>query len=240
MIPSVSGVLRIRRHQPTRLEGFIDASFAFSVTILVISFGHVPTSVPQMLHALRDLPAFAVSFLLIARIWRAHRDWSRQYDIEDATSLRLGLTLVFTVLIFVYPLRLLSGLFFFWISGGYLVDQPLQLHSVDELRNAYEVYGIGYGTIAGLIALHYRHALRCAAGIGLDPRELLATRMHFDIWTSLAAIAVLSILCAALLPFDARRAWTLVVPGAIYALAGFAAGYLTRRCLRRMQALPAP
>ena len=120
MSKTINDVLRIRRHQPTRLEGFVDASFAFAVTVLVISFGHVPASVPEMLHALRGLPAFAVSFLLIARIWKAHRDWSRHYDIEDATSLRLSLLLVFVVLVFVYPLRLLFALFFAWIGHGFL------------------------------------------------------------------------------------------------------------------------
>jgi len=59
-VVNVNDVLRTRRHQPTRLEGFVDASFAFAVTLLVISIGHVPGSVAEMLHALRGLPAFAL------------------------------------------------------------------------------------------------------------------------------------------------------------------------------------
>jgi uncharacterized membrane protein len=74
---TASDVLHIRRHNPTRLEGFVNASFAFAVTLLVISIGHVPGSVPEMLRALRGLPAFALCLLAIARIWKSHRDWSR-------------------------------------------------------------------------------------------------------------------------------------------------------------------
>jgi uncharacterized membrane protein len=229
---SIDDVLRIRRHEPTRLEGFVDASFAFAVTVLVISVGRIPASVPEMLHALRGLPAFAVSFLLIARIWKAHRDWSRQYDLEDATSVRLSLLLVFVVLVFVYPLRLLFALFFAWISDGFLVDQALSMQSVEELRSAFEVYGLGFGSIAGLIALLYRHALRHAAAIGLDAREVLATRMNTALWTSLAGLALLSTLSAALLPFRPDQPWVFTIPGMIYALSSVLTTAIRQRYAR--------
>jgi uncharacterized membrane protein len=60
-------ILKIRRHEPTRLENFVDAAFAFAVTVLVISIGHVPNTVAEMLQALRGLPTFVVTFLLITR-----------------------------------------------------------------------------------------------------------------------------------------------------------------------------
>jgi len=223
MIPSrfnPADVLRIRRHSPTRLEGFVDASFAFAVTLLVISVGHVPASVPEMLQALRGLPAFALCFLSIARIWKAHRDWSRHYDIEDATSLRLSLLLVFVVLIFVYPLRLLFALLFSWLSQGFLVDQPVALHSSEELRAAFEVYGIGFATIAALFVLLYRHALLRAAAIGLDAREKIVTRMHIAMWSSFIALAALAILCAALTPFSSDTPLLYALPGLILGLSG--------------------
>jgi hypothetical protein len=237
MSKTVSDVLRIRRHQPTRLEGFIDASFAFAVTVLVISFGHVPASVPEMLHSLRGLPAFAVSFLLIARIWKAHRDWSRQYDIEDTTSLRLSLLLVFVVLIFVYPLRLLFALFFAWVSHGFLADQDLSMQSVEELRSAFEVYGLGFGAIAGLIALLYRHALHQAAAIGLDGSEVLATRMNVALWCALAGLAAASTLSAALLPFQNNQPWVFTIPGMIYALSGVLTTMIKRHYAQRINAI---
>ena len=74
-------------------------------------------------------------FVLVARLWKAHRDWSRYYDIEDGTTIVLSLALVFMVVIFVHPLRLLFALLFVWISAGYLVDQPVGLHDIEELRH---------------------------------------------------------------------------------------------------------
>jgi len=240
MSAAIPDVLRIRRHQPTRLEGFVDASFAFAVTLLMISIGHLPQSVPEMLHALRGTPAFALCFLSIARIWKSHRDWSRHYDIEDSTSLVLSLLLVFVVLVFVYPLRLLFALFFAWISAGHLADQPLELRDVEDLRAAFEVYGIGFGAIAGLFALLYRHALRNARTIGLDAREMIATRMHVAIWTGFVALAALSILSALLLPFRNDQPWVYTIPGMIFALSGVVTTAIRRRYASRIAALGAP
>jgi hypothetical protein len=107
--------------------------------------------------------------------------------MEDATSLRLSLLLVFVVLVYVYPLRLLLALLFSWLSDGFLVDQPVALHNVAELRAAIEVYGIGLGSIAGIFALLYRRAVLQAATIGLDAREFVATRMQVAIWASFIA-----------------------------------------------------
>lgn len=233
----INDVLRTRRHQPTRLEGFVDASFAFAVTLLVISIGHVPGSVPEMLHALRGLPAFAACFLAIARIWKSHRDWSRHYDLEDPAAQVLSLLLVFVVLVYVYPLRLLFALFFEWVSRGYLVDQPVQLSNVDELRSAFEVYGIGFCAISALFALLYRHALRLADVIGLDTRERIATQINVVVWTALVGVGLLSVLSAALLPFRHDQPWLLMVPGMVLALSGFVTGAIKRNGARRLAAL---
>jgi hypothetical protein len=234
----IDDVLRIRRHQPTRLEGFVDASFAFVVTLLVISIGHTPGTVPEMLHALRGIPAFALCFFLVVRLWKSHRDWSRYYDLDDRTSIALSLALVFLVMVFVHPLRLLFALLMAWVSAGYLVDQPVGLHDVEELRWAFEVYGIGFATIAGLFALLYRHALRQGAGIGLDARELLATRMHVAIWSSMAGLAALSTLIATLLPFHVDQPYIFTLPGVMYALTGIFAPLIRRHYTKRIALLP--
>ena len=235
----IDSVLRTRRHQPTRLEGFVDASFAFAVTLLVISIGHTPSTVPEMLHALRGIPAFALCFGLLARLWNAHRTWSRHYDIEDGTSIALSLALVFMVLVFVHPLRLLFALLFAWVSHGFLVDQPVGMHDVEELSWGFEIYGTGFGVICAIFALLYRHALRRSAEIGLDAREQLATRMHVTLWTLLAATAALSTASAALLPFHNDQPFVFTLPGALYALTGITAPLVRRHYRRKLAVLPA-
>jgi Endosomal/lysosomal potassium channel TMEM175 len=234
---SADSVLRIRRHQPTRLEGFVDASFAFALTLLVISVGHIPSTVADMLQALRGLPAFALSFLLLTRLWNAHRNWSRHYDLEDGAAISLSLSLVFIVLVFVYPLRFLFSLLFAWLSDGFLVEQPIVMHTVDEYRIAMEVYGLGFAAIAVVFIRLYSHALKKARDIGLGADEILATRMHANVWWMQGGIALLSALSAAILPFSTEHGWFFGVPGSLYALIGMGAPLIRKHYARRILAL---
>lgn len=236
-LPSADSALRIRRHQPTRLEGFVDASFAFAVTLLVISVGHVPASVPDMLQALRGMPAFGLSFLLLVRIWNAHRQWSRHYDIEDGTTTGLSLALVFIVLVFVYPLRFLFALLVSWLSAGFLAEQPILIQTIDEFRMAFVVYGLAFVAIALIFVRLHVHALRRA--VDLSAREAVATRMHASLWWMQGGIALLSTLAAALLPFSTSKGWLFAVPGTLYALIGIGAPAIRRAYARDAAALPA-
>ena len=54
----VEGGVRLRGEQVTRLETFVDAAFAFAMTLLVVSFDAMPESFSELYDALRRLPAF--------------------------------------------------------------------------------------------------------------------------------------------------------------------------------------
>jgi len=245
MVNDLSRVMQIRRHQPTRLEGFVDASFAFAVTLVIISIGHVPASVEEMLTALHGMPTFAVCFLLIARIWLSHREWSRCYDLEDSTGVRLSLLLVFIVLIYVYPLRMLFAQMFMGFSGGSLSDGSVrQLATVEELRAAYLVFGLGLGAISAVFVLLFRHAERHAEVIGLAPAERAYTRMKTGVWATQAALALASIALACSLPalvraMPALGAGIFSAPGLVYAANIFFGRMQRARCRRAIAALPA-
>ncbi|HST29033.1 MAG TPA: TMEM175 family protein [Rudaea sp.] len=237
MTKSISSSLHIRRHEPTRLEGFVDAAFAFAITLIVIAVGHVPDTVSDMLHALRDVPTFAVCFWLIARIWKSHRDFSRVYGLDDATTTWLSLLLVFVVLIYVYPLRILFGSMFASFGSGWLSTQDNAVHSYFELRAAFVVFGIGYAAIWCVFALLYRHALRLRAIIGLGTAEIEATRFQLAMNMAFAAVAVLSVTLAMTLPF-ATQPKTVGLPGFVYLLMSPIAIGLARHWRRRIDALP--
>jgi len=245
MVNDLSRVMQIRRHQPTRLEGFVDASFAFAVTLVIISIGHVPASVEEMLTALHGMPTFAVCFLLIARIWLSHREWSRCYDLEDSTGVRLSLLLVFIVLIYVYPLRMLFAQMFMGFSGGSLSDGSVrQLATVEELRAAYLVFGLGLGAISAVFVLLFRHAERHAEVIGLAPAERAYTRMKTGVWATQAALALASIALACSLPalvraMPALGAGIFSAPGLVYAANIFFGRMQRARCRSAIAALPA-
>ena len=52
------GEFRLRGMEMTRIEVFVDAAFAFAVTMLMISFDAIPTSFPEMMAAAKGIPAF--------------------------------------------------------------------------------------------------------------------------------------------------------------------------------------
>jgi hypothetical protein len=45
----------------TRIEVFVDAAFAFSITMLMISFDSIPASFAEMVLAIKGIPAFLLS-----------------------------------------------------------------------------------------------------------------------------------------------------------------------------------
>jgi uncharacterized membrane protein len=218
------------RGGPTRTDAFVDAAFAFAVTLLVISIGHVPASVEELVRALRGLPAFAASFFVISRLWLAHRHWSRRYGIEDDYATRLSVALVFIVLVYVYPLRMLAQLTLASLSRGTLAETPVVLTSVGELRTLYIVFGVGYALAALVLLLLHRHALASADALGLNREERIRTKTSCVRWTAVIAIALTSVLLAVVLPMsnDAPMLFYLA-PGIVYSLLFVAFAALKRR-----------
>lgn len=210
---------RIRGTAQTRVDAFVDAAFAFAVTLLVISIGHVPQSVGELVQALRGVPAFAASFYIISRFWQAHRKWSRHYGIEDAYGTRLSLALVFLLLVYVYPLRMIADLAIAGFSGGWLQETPIDVNSVSELRAIYVVFGIGYALTAGIFVLLHRHALKLADALELSASERIRTRTVCARWTGVIVLACASIVLALILPMgrDAKVPCD-SVPGVLYML----------------------
>ena len=68
----VEGGVRQRGEQVTRLETFVDAAFAFAMTLLVVSFDAMPDSFAELYDALRRFPAFLAGFAILALFWHAH------------------------------------------------------------------------------------------------------------------------------------------------------------------------
>jgi uncharacterized membrane protein len=93
----------------TRLETFIDAAFAFAITMLVIANGQVPSDIESFLAAFKNVPAFVASIAVLSVFWRGHWLWSRRYGLEDAISVAISWATLVTILIYVYPLKILFG-----------------------------------------------------------------------------------------------------------------------------------
>ena len=63
-MPQKNG-FRLRGVQMTRLETFMDAAFAFDTTMMVISVGEIPSNYPELILALKEIPSFLSSFVII-------------------------------------------------------------------------------------------------------------------------------------------------------------------------------
>ncbi len=64
-LPRLRG-FRLRGMQMTRLETFIDAAFAFAISMLVIAANQVPDNIEELLGAFRHVPAFVASIVVLA------------------------------------------------------------------------------------------------------------------------------------------------------------------------------
>lgn len=195
----VRDYFRLRGLATTRLDTFIDAVFAFATTMLVISLGSIPETYPELIEALKGIPAFVGSFVQVMLIWLGHRRWSRRYGIEDAGTIFLSLLLIFIVLVYVYPLKLMFSALFNWISSGWL---PSEFHvsTMGELTGLFIIYGIGTMVLAGTLSLLYYHSLKKSEQLELNAAEKISTRYEIVHWLTLAATGLASALYAWLVP----------------------------------------
>ena len=65
---AVEGGFRMRGQSMTRIETFVGASFAFAITLLVISLDAVPENIQDLLDISKGIPAFIASAAHVAWI----------------------------------------------------------------------------------------------------------------------------------------------------------------------------
>ena len=230
---------RNRGSEVTRMEAFLDAAFAFAITLMVISIDEIPKTGPELVAALKSIPAFAASFYIIAIFWRGHADWSRRFGLDDRRSRAIGLLLVFLVLVFVYPLRMVFSAFFNWISDGWF-PANLRLDALFDFQLMFVVFALAFGSLGtALYALH-AHAWRLRVSLGLDARELLITRASMQRWAMLPLFALASLACTWAIPADTRNALVIALPGLVFFGLNVLELLLGVRLRRRLARMPPP
>jgi uncharacterized membrane protein len=212
-----SSGFRLRGLQATRIETFTDAAFAFSLTLLVISL-EPPTSLEALRIVLQDVPAFLLSATQLMLFWWGHHEWSRRYGLDDGMTLMLSCLLVFTVLVYVYPLRFMFGVTIAWLRmlAGIPMGRDLGIGAPEDVNGMFVIYGMGFVAMAGALLLLHFHAWRRREALGLDDIELHETRATIGAWAILGGTALASVLMGLLAPP------TLIgLPGWPYATLGF-------------------
>ena len=212
------GLTGFRPAEANRLDAFVDAAFAFAVSLLIIAGGEPLRSFDDLLNALMRIPAFLAGFALIILFWLAHRAWSALGPRRDRMATLLSLAVVFSVLVFVFPLRLLTETAVHFMSGGRLPGGEL-IQTFGQLGWIYAIYGIGFSVLSVLYVLLFRHA-RDGAAAGESGRAEANSWMRT--WLLAACAGALSA-ATALSPLLRSAPW---LPGFTYWLIPLGIGVL--------------
>src|SRR3954467_3558595 len=204
-LPRLRG-FRLRGMEMTRLETFIDAAFAFAITMLVIAGNPVPDDVDALLGAFRHVPTFICSIAVLGIYWRGHWLWSRRYGLEDSVSILISWALIVTILIFIYPLKAIFGAMWYLLSNGQ-VGHPFSFHTTEEqARWIFAVYALGLIAISVEIFLLNLRAWQLREPLRLNARERLMTRGELTGWSIPVSVGVVSLIFSFVLPIE-QIAW---------------------------------
>lgn len=165
-----------------RLDAFTDAAFAFAVTLMVAGTGGMAPDYRQLESALAGAPSFLIAFALIAMFWLAHVRARRMAGDGDWRFVLLTLALVFTVLLYVHPLRAMASSFAAFVSGS-----PNDYGG--RLGHMFALYGAGFILMSALTAGLFQTARR---NPGLDAQGQREARGQVAIWLILVATGVVS------------------------------------------------
>ena len=199
-LPRLDG-FRLRGIQMTRLETFIDAAFAFAVTMMVIAAERVPDDIDALLAAFKHVPAFMASIVVLGIFWRGHWLWSRRYGLEDGVSIFISWALLVTILIYIYPLKAIFGSMFHLFSDGAL-GQALRLRTETQARSIFAIFAMGFIAIAVEIMLLYWRAWRLREPLRLNERERFLTYADVTGWCIPATFGIIALVLALTLPVD--------------------------------------
>ena len=190
---------RLRGMEMTRLETFMDAAFAFAISMLVIAAQQIPDNIAALLSAFRHVPTFVCSIAVLGIFWRGHWVWSRRYGLEDGVSAWISWAMIVTILIYIYPLKAVFGSMWYLLSDGRL-GQALGLKTVSDARSLFALYALGFIAASMEILLLNLRAWRLREPLRLNERERLMTRAELTGWSIPLGVGVASLVLSLVLP----------------------------------------
>jgi uncharacterized membrane protein len=219
----------MRGESMTRIEVFSDAAFAFAVTMLVISLSTIPQNYHELLAALQRIPSFAASFAVMMLIWITHRRWSQRFGLDDGVSTFLTLALIFVVLVYVYPLKLIMDLMFYAFSQRWF-PTDFQVSNTAEVAVLVAIFSVGFFLIALIQMGLYLRAASKADDLCLSQLEQLLIRKELIVWGVQAILALLVGLIA--LTFMSSMGY---LAGLVYSLTAVVIPLVTLRTRREIR-----
>src|SRR5438094_9694847 len=204
-LPRLRGFL-LRGMEMTRLETFIDAAFAFAISMLVIAANQVPDNIEELLDAFRHVASVVASVIVLGIFWRGHWKWSRRYGLEDGVSIFISWAMLVTILIYISACRAVFGSMWFLLSDG-RVGQALGTRGDAQARALFATFAIGFTAIALEILLLNLRAWQLRDPLRLNEREKLATRGDIAGWSVPVGVGIISLVLALILPRE-QLAWS--------------------------------
>jgi len=187
-----------RSHEPSRLETFSDAVFAFAVTLIIVSL-EVPKTFNELFETMKGTISFAACFATLFQIWNQQNLFFRRYGLNDGLTVALNGMLLFVVLVYAYPLKFLFGLLFF--DNVYTVNgHTHEMISTLQTPTLMLIYGAGITAINLLFFLMYLAAKKQAKELKLTPVEAYETQTIIYLNLTLTLIGVTAMTLALLMP----------------------------------------
>lgn len=222
---------RLRGESMTRIEVFSDAAFAFAVTMLVISLSSIPKNYEELVFAVKGIPSFAASFTVMMFIWLGHRRWSERFGLDDGISTLLSLALVFIVLVYVYPLKLIMDLLFYSLSQSWFPSR-FQVSSTGEVAGLVAFYSMGFSLVAVMLWGLYRRAASKTKDLSLDQLERLLVKKEQQIWLVQSVVGLIVAIIA--LIFMSSLGY---LAGILFGLSPLAVFIITRSTRKQIRAI---
>jgi uncharacterized membrane protein len=197
-----------------RLDGLVDGAFAFSITILIVGAGDSMNSYDGLLATFAQVPAFALSLLVILSFWWAHRQFSLISLHNDWINDALSIVVMFVIMIYVYPVSFLTRSLTHWLSDAALPGTGLLPH---QIRSVYEIFGAGFALLSIIYAIMYARStyLNDAHGPYVPMRFKATAKRASYLWAVWAVAALFSMLTASFGGLD----WLIWFPLLPYGLA---------------------
>jgi uncharacterized membrane protein len=227
----------IRGREVSRIEGFSDAVFGFALTLLVASI-EVPPDFEALKLTLRGFLPFALTFALICWIWYLHYSFFRTYGLQDRLTIILNCVLLFVVLFFVYPLKVVANNLVPLVTG---VGES-GFRNLTEYDNRFLMVCYSSGVVAVFLVflLLNWNAYRQRRELELSPEEIHDTIGGMRGHALSVALGATSIVLAVMLPGSrvGLSGLIYVLEGPFQGLNGYVSG--RTRARRFPSSTPAP
>jgi uncharacterized membrane protein len=170
----------------TRIEAFSDAVFGFAITLLVVSL-EVPSSFDELMHVIRGLPVFAITFAILLMIWQEHHKLFKRFPYGDGVTIWLNGGLLFVVVAYIYPLKFL---FANLVGTAHLsIGSGGAFSGLQQIATLMVIYGAGFAAIFLIFGTLYWRAARRA----IDPATRHDARVligHSLVYVGVAALSM--------------------------------------------------